>query len=594
MRKAIVIVLLLGGAGVGIAAATGAFSQETESAEPKNIHTVRRETLKITLTERGTLKAKKSTQIKAATHGKISWMVEEGTKVKKDDVLVKLDTEQTKQQVDTLANQITQLEAELKSAETEETVQIGQNKTNIEKAELNRDVAKVTLDKLIEADIPKKERDLKLAIEKAENNLDKNEEALKASEELFKAEFMTKNELRQARLDLKTAQNDLESAQRDWDIHLKYQKPLDLKKQRAAVEEAERGLERAKQQADAQLNAKKARVQQKKVNLTRIKQRHKREVDKLAKMEIKAPTDGTVLIGDPDNPWNNQNIKVGGQVWNQMVLMTLPDSRELAVMIQVHEADIAKLEKGMKAFVTSETQKDRILDAEITKIDTVANAGRRFGGDSVKRFKVELSLSGENLDLKTGTSAEVEVLVDEIPDVLTVPAQAIHVSEGKYYCYRLKGGKVVRAPVFPGRSNDAYAEVKLGLAEGDEVVLSTPEAFEIDEELEKKFEEEAKVLREAEAKRKKAEQEKKAAEKKKRAEERRKKMMERMKNGTGPGPVAKVPGGPKPGETPAPKKDDAKTPATPDKTEEPTTEPENKTTVEGETANAESNGAKKS
>lgn len=30
-------------------------------------------------------------------------------------------------------------------------------------------------------------------------------------------------------------------------------------------------------------------------------------------MTIAAPTDGTVLYGDPDNPWNNENIKVGGR-----------------------------------------------------------------------------------------------------------------------------------------------------------------------------------------------------------------------------------------------------------------------------------------
>ena len=533
MNKFVIILVCLSAGGAVAAWQFGVFGGSDDIAIDDNVHTVTRGPLKITLIERGTLKAKKSTKIKCEVHGKLAWLAEEGAKVKKDDILIKMDTQQVQQQIDTLTSQITQGEAQLKSAETAFTVQEGQNETNREKAELAVEVADVELEKYLESDHPARLRNLDLAIEDAEVQKNRAEIYLEGSAKLLEEDFVTQQQHEQDKLALKKAINGLVTANMKKDSYLKYEQPIEEKRKRAAVVEAGRGLIRARLDASAKLNDKKAGRTQRKLSLARTKQRHKREVEKIGKMILKAPTDGTVLIGDPDNPWNNERIKVGQQVWRSMTLITLPDSRELAVVIQVHEADIAKLKKGMKAFVKSETLKGEIFDAEITKIDTVANAGRRWGGDSVKRFKVELSLVGEGLDLKTGTSAEVEVQVEELPDVLTVPSQAIHAKEDKYFCYLRRGGKAVRVRVDPGRANESFASIKFGLEEGDEVLLSTPETYDVQEDgpewkpylKKKEKEEKAKKKAAEEAKKKKAE------ERKKKMEEMRKKMMEKAKKG---------------------------------------------------------------
>ncbi|MGH7162517.1 MAG: efflux RND transporter periplasmic adaptor subunit, partial [Planctomycetota bacterium] len=200
--------------------------------------------------------------------------------------------------------------------------------------------------------------------------------------------------------------------------------------------------------------------------------------DNLGKMTLRAPTDGTVLYGDPDQPWYSENIKVGMQVWQNMVLITLPDPTEMAAVIQVHEADIDKVKLKMPAFVTSETQRGRVYEAEIAKVDSVANAGNRWGGDNVKRFKVEVAIRGQDLGLKPGTSARVEVQIGEAADVLFVPAQAVHAKEGKYFCYVENGGPAVRTEVQLGRSNETHVEVKEGLSEGDRVLLHDPDESE--------------------------------------------------------------------------------------------------------------------
>jgi HlyD family secretion protein len=444
----------------------------------KASHVVRRQTLKMVLTERGTLKAKKSTQIVCEAHGKIAQLIDEGKSVKKGDILVELDKEETQNRLEQYENQITQLDAELKSATTEELIQVGQNLTDIEKAQLALEVAQVEFRKHKEATVPAKERELQLGIEEAEIKLTEAKDSLKVAEELFKEEFSTAYDVEQAKLALKRAENNVETAKMNWASYRDYDLPLETKKKESAVTEAERGLVRAKKRAEAQISAKEARVQQKRVQLSRVQSQIKRTKKELGKMTIPAPTDGTVLYGDPDNPWSVENIKVGGQVWHNMTLMTLPDPSEMAAVIQVHEADIDKVKLGLPAFITSEMQKDVIFDGEVIKIGTVANAGRRWGGDNVKRFKVELTLKGKDLNLKPGTSTRVEIQIGEVPDVLAIPLQAVFAKEGKHYCYRGNGGSPERVEIEPGRSNESFVEIKSGLEEGDSVLLYDPEISE--------------------------------------------------------------------------------------------------------------------
>jgi HlyD family secretion protein len=475
----IILVLLVGTAGgVAVWKSDLLFAPAERVDNGKGTHVVKRQTLKIVLTERGALKAKKSTKIVCEAHGKIAQLIDEGKSVKKDDVLVELDKEDTQNRLEQYENQITQLEAELKSATTEELIQVGQNKTDIEKAQLGLEVAQVELRKHEEATVPAKVRELKLKIEEAEINLADAQDSLKVKEELFKEDFATAYDVEQAKLALKRATNDVETAKMNWESYRDYDLPLETKKKRAAVTEAERGLERAQKRAEAQLSAKQARVQQKKVQLARVGSQIKRTKKQLDKMTIRAPSAGTVLYGDPDNPWNVENIKVGGQVWHNMTLMTLPDPSEMAAVVQVHEADIDKVKLKMPAFITSEMQKDVIFEGEVIKIDTVANAGRRWGGDNVKRFKVELTLKGSNLNLKPGTSARVEIQIGEVPDVLAVPLQAVFAREGKHYCYRSNGGRPERVEVEPGRSNESFVEIKSGLEDGNRVLLYDPEVAE--------------------------------------------------------------------------------------------------------------------
>jgi multidrug efflux pump subunit AcrA (membrane-fusion protein) len=105
---------------------------------------------------------------------------------------------------------------------------------------------------------------------------------------------------------------------------------------------------------------------------------------------------------------------------------------------------------------------------------SVANQPAQEGwlSERVKKFETIVRIDGKSKDLRPGLTAEVEILVNHLKDILSVPVAAVCEHEGKFLCYVKKGDTLERRSVVPGISNDKFVEIKSGLAAGDEVSLT--------------------------------------------------------------------------------------------------------------------------
>ena len=54
-------------------------------------------------------------------------------------------------------------------------------------------------------------------------------------------------------------------------------------------------------------------------------------------MTLKAPEDGIVIYGDPDNRWSDLQIQLGMDVHQGMVLMTIPEMSNLVMDFDLPE-----------------------------------------------------------------------------------------------------------------------------------------------------------------------------------------------------------------------------------------------------------------
>ena len=75
-------------------------------------------------------------------------------------------------------------------------------------------------------------------------------------------------------------------------------------------------------------------------------------------------------------------------------------------------------------------------------------------------------------------TADVELILDRLDDILQVPIAAVFSEGESTFCWKVTGrSRRTKVPVKVGRSNETDVEILEGLAEGDIVLLVPPEGM---------------------------------------------------------------------------------------------------------------------
>jgi HlyD family secretion protein len=186
----------------------------------------------------------------------------------------------------------------------------------------------------------------------------------------------------------------------------------------------------------------------------------------LTDMTITSPIDGIVL---------SKNVDEGSAVipissaYGGTSLMTLADVSSMHFEGDLDESDVAKIRLNMPAKVYVDAYPDTVFAGLLTRI-----APQGIKDEGVVNFNVEAEITDDAGLLRTGMSADVQLVLDERTDVLTLPEGAIAYSGDSTFVDLLDPdapeGKIRRA-VEVGLSDGIRTEITGGLEEGDRVVL---------------------------------------------------------------------------------------------------------------------------
>ena len=186
---------------------------------------------------------------------------------------------------------------------------------------------------------------------------------------------------------------------------------------------------------------------------------------------IEAPFNGTIT---------NVATKTGDQVSAGSVAFRLDDLTRLLVDVDVSEVDINQVTVGQEVELTFDGVFGKTYHGVLVEVAL-------FGTDvqGVVNYIVTVELTDADEDVRSGMTAAVNIIVNEIEDVLLVPNRAVRVVDGTRVVYVLQsGGQVDPVEVILGASSDTHSEVVGGeLKIGDQIVLNpsvVTSAFEMD------------------------------------------------------------------------------------------------------------------
>jgi RND family efflux transporter MFP subunit len=438
--------------------------------------TVTRGDLPIVVTERGELESSKTITAKCEVEVeqiKIVAILAEGTRVKKGEEVVRLDTEKLKR---TLAEQEVKYNtAAGKFAATRQELEVQKNKaeTEVAKAQLALTLADLDLEKYVKGEYQADLDEKKGAIKLAEKELQDAEEKLKHYQMFVKKGFGTPEQLRLKELEVEKARNYLERDKAKLDVLEKYTRKRQEAELKFKAEDAKRELVRTKNTGDASVAKAQADFDSARVVTDLEKEQFERLKKQLDLCVIRAPEDG-ILVYSQRRFWDpGSRIQLGGMVMYQQPLFQLPELDHMQVKVQIHESKVKKIQEGQKAEIRVDAYPSRVLHGTVKKVATLADSNDSWRRGGVKEYETIVSIDDlpEEAALKPGMNAEVAVKVNQLSGVLLVPVQAVTEIEGQHLAYVPGPGGIGRREVAVGESNEKYIEVSSGLEEGEAVVL---------------------------------------------------------------------------------------------------------------------------
>jgi RND family efflux transporter MFP subunit len=397
-------------------------------------------------------------------------MVEEGDAVAKGQALVRLDTEEWEDELNTLEDQVTAKERDLLQAEinlqtAEQNLKNAQdNQTAKELALLNAQISlKNTEHQYDEArkiytwpdvdtaqkDVESAEAFLEYALEMdlpeatvayAQARLEAAEAVLDSKVNAYDTEEVqiAKMQVEAAELSLVQAEEDLNEVAKDVTV-----KELQLTLGQGKLEDAKKAL------IDAQ-----------------------EELDKAKEKSpfIEAPFDGFITT---------VNVEGGDDVLTGTVAVQLADPNKFEADIMVSEMDIIQVKLGGEAWVQVDAMSGLTFPAEVIHISPTSTIQSGVVNYEVKvevksleagMHKRQAAIS-EDFQLREGLTVTVTILVDERTDVLLVPSLAIISQGGQTYVQVANGDATEERAIETGISDWQFTEIISGLSEGEQVVV---------------------------------------------------------------------------------------------------------------------------
>ena len=195
---------------------------------------------------------------------------------------------------------------------------------------------------------------------------------------------------------------------------------------------------------------------------------------------ITAPMDGTV-VAIP--------VEEGQTVNANQTTPTIVQVADLSTMLnkmQIAEGDVNKVKAGMKLSFTTLSQPDNVREATLESIDpglTTMSQGSYTTStdttDSAIYYYARSLVPNEDNVLHIGMTTENTITINQAEKVLAVPKLAVKQRGGKQYVRVLgENNQPQEKEITTGLSDNMNTEVKSGLGEGENVIISEAAAGE--------------------------------------------------------------------------------------------------------------------
>jgi HlyD family secretion protein len=390
---------------------------------------VERRTFRQVVHRTGILQPLKEETVFAKVGGTISELVPQGTCVKKDDVVMKIDDTQFQDAREDLEASIRSREADNEKARQDSAKALNAAKLDVLSNELRADLETARLEELRKGPTVTDQIN-------AETNVKNNEALLAATEDEFnilsdlaKGGYVAREEVRTKRLaaDLQKSQ----VAQSKIGLtRLDTLDPIQIASQELQVRDAFKALNAANERVtllEANIKRDEERFE---TGMEALRTQLKKRMEDLAHCVCTAPGSGVVVYSK--GRW--YAFAPGRQVWDGIKVMSIPDFSKMKVALTIDEARVAEVKAGQRAEIRPAGWVGAPFQGVVTK---VAEKGRdefelflpettAISGTANRQvFDVTVEIDSIADGLRLGLRTDVDIVTRTVDSALIVPRIAL-------------------------------------------------------------------------------------------------------------------------------------------------------------------------
>jgi HlyD family secretion protein len=428
--RRLLVIIAMCGLGGAAAVQYGAFA-ESEVA-PTMTHTIQRTDLVVTITEQGLVESSVNYEIKSKVRGwnTVLWIVDSGTFVEKGDELVRLDSSFIQEQID------------------ERTKYANWSQSSADRSAASVARAELAVNEYGKGRYVAQEMTMEKNLVVAESTLRGAQDRLKHARAMAKSEYVSELDVEEKEFTVRQAALNVELAR----TRLNVLKNFTHKEQMQTLSGDLKSMT-----ANHKANAERATADASRRDRARIELPH---------CAITAARSGLVIHPNAAK-WESRPIAEGTNVHRDQVLLLMPDLSKMQVKVGIHEAVVKRVKTGQQAQVALA---DGELVGTVSEVATITKPAGWWTANEV-RYDTLIKLPPQK-GLRPGMSAEVEIVLAEHHDVLTIPVASIVENGDNHHCWVSTKTGVKQRAITLGDSNDIFTVVEKGLQEGDEVLLN--------------------------------------------------------------------------------------------------------------------------
>ena len=200
-------------------------------------------------------------------------------------------------------------------------------------------------------------------------------------------------------------------------------------------------------------------------NLANAQAAYQAALDTLQQEDIRAPFAGTVYSA----PFQATEYVQAGDA-----LLKLADLSHVQIRAYFDEPEIGKLAVGIPTTIVWDAQPGRIWHGHIIRTpSTIITYGTRHVGEAL------ITVDDADGVLLPNTNVRLTVTTMKLPQVLTIPREALHMDGDSHFVYQVVDGHLHKTSIEVGALNLTQVQVLSGIDAGATVALTATDGTEL-------------------------------------------------------------------------------------------------------------------